>query len=197
MYSFKTTVLIALISSLTLTFSMSLYMSAGALFLIGLGMGGELCLAGTVFCEFCPPSKMHYLTTMAIFWGIGSTFTAIVAYIITIKNTTEYQEWRFIVGISCIYELICFIFRLFMLETPAYCLSQGRVEDAENVLNTISLQNTGEPFYLDSSLKNKITGSFCSRDNIKPKSSTFLLISKLFQGYNLRLCLIFGIVIFI
>ncbi|OMJ94785.1 hypothetical protein SteCoe_1965 [Stentor coeruleus] len=193
MYSFKTTVLIALISSIVLTFSLNLYMSSGALFLIGLGMGGELCLAGTVFCEFCPRSKMHYLATLAIFWSVGSTFTAIVAYVIALENTTEISEWRIIVAVSCIYELISFVFRLFMLETPSFLLSIGRVEETESVLNTISLQNTGEPFYLDSSLKNKITDSLCSRDNIKPQSSTIALITKLFQGYNLKLCLIFCI----
>lgn len=100
-------------------------------------------------------------------------------------------------GVSCIYELISFVFRLFMLETPAFLLNSGRVEEAESVLNIISLQNTGNPFYLDSSLKNKITDSICLRDSIKPQLEAFNLISKLFQGYNLKLCLIFCIVIFI
>ena len=153
MYSFKNTVILASIASTCLLFSIDFIMACASLLFLGMGMGGELALAGTVFCEFCPPSKMYYLTIMAVFWGAGGTYAALAAFVVSLSNSSSIHNWRLIVAACCLVEFLCLVFRFFMKETPEYGLQKGQVEKAEEILNRISVENNFKGFQLDSALK--------------------------------------------
>ena len=89
MYSFKNTVVVANVAAICLLFSTSYIMAGISLLILGLGMGGELCVAGTVFCEFCPPSRLYYLTLMAVFWSGGGIYAALSGLIVSLSNTSS------------------------------------------------------------------------------------------------------------
>ena len=148
MYAFKSSVFIAAIASIGLTISQNYQTVAVCLFVIGFAMSGELALGGTVFLEFCPPSKRYYLTMMMLFSTLGATTISMIAFLVAYTNTSSYHDWRYIVAFGCFFEIISTIFRCFMIETPAYCINKGDHERAEKILNIISLKNTGKEFIL-------------------------------------------------
>ena len=196
MYSFKNSVILAGVASICLLFSMDFIMVCASILVlgIGIGIGGELALAGTVFCEFCPPSKMYYLTIMAVFWGVGGTYTALAAFIISLTNNTSINNWRFIVGACSLVEIMCILFRIFMKETPEYCLQKGQIEKAEKILNIISRENTGEDYKPDTLLQTTQIQSNTTRDEARPEVSSFRLISKIFKGKVLKPTILLGLV---
>ena len=193
MYAFKATVVIATIFSLILTVSVHPFMSAVCLFFLGAGMGGELSLGGTVFCEFCPPSKLYYLTRMAVFWGLGGTFSALIALIVVITNTSQISSWRFIVASGFLVEAVCMGFRFSLEETPAYCQESGQVHRMENILNNVSKENTSNELVFDSRMKSKLDDSVVSTEQAC-QASMSTLIKRLFKGANLKNVLVFGLV---
>jgi MFS family permease len=197
MYAFKSTVCISTFFALMLTVSVHPGMSGVALVFLGFGIGGELSLGGTVFCEFCPPSKAYYLTVLAVFWGLGGTVSALVAFITVMTNTTSIYDWRYIVGSSFVIEVGCLIFRFFMEETPAFSILSGQVEKTEKILNNISIQNTGKEFFLDNQVKAVNKESVYSQVGEVGTKSSKEIIKRLFSGSNLKLVIVFGVVFFI
>lgn len=57
-------------------------------FFIGIGISGTIAGDGTVFMEFCPPSKRHYLTTLSVFSPGSACLGALVAVICTEAGIT-------------------------------------------------------------------------------------------------------------
>ena len=83
-----------------------------------------------------------------------------------------------------------------MIESPAYYASKRRMDDAERVLNIVSLQNTGKPFtflhFDDSkSLTVEIGESEQPRKNIK------YLIKKLFSKQFKLTSILLALVLYI
>ena len=146
MHAFKNTILVAAVSSIGLVFSPHCEIVAICLFFLAIGQAGEISLGGTVFLEFCPPSKRYYLTMMSLFLGLGAVSITLVGYLVVLMNSTNIHDWRYIIGFICIFEIVSLIFRYFMIETPAFYTSQGKFDKAEKVLNVISLKNTGKEF---------------------------------------------------
>ncbi|OMJ86071.1 hypothetical protein SteCoe_12509 [Stentor coeruleus] len=144
MYAFKPSAVIVSIGSLLLVFSPNFYLVAIALSLLGFGMAGELTLGGTVFCEFCPPSKRYYMTLLSLFISIGAIAVTLVALLVSLINTSKFYNWRIIVAIGVAIEICVMFFRFFMNETPAFLVSQNRQIEADRILNAISLKNTGK-----------------------------------------------------
>ena len=142
----KSTAILGVLSSICLVTSYNNQIATASLFLLGISIGGELSLATTVFCEFCPPSKRYYLTMMSLFFCLGSSVIAFIALIVSITNETNIYNWRIIVGSGCIAEILILAFRFYLKETPAFYISKGNIESAEKVLNIISIGNTGKEF---------------------------------------------------
>ncbi|OMJ76984.1 hypothetical protein SteCoe_23532 [Stentor coeruleus] len=144
MHAFKSTIIVVTIGSFLLTFSPNYYVISAALTIIGVGMAGEISLAGTVFYEFCPPSKRWYMTLMSLFLSFGSISAALVAFLVSLFNKTGFYNWRIIVGVGAVLEILSMIFRFFMHETPAFLITQNKQSAADNILNIVSLKNTGK-----------------------------------------------------
>lgn len=192
MYSFKSSVIICALFSCLLTFSSSPVMIGASLMLVGIGISGEISLGGTVFYEFCPMSKAYYLTYMAIFWPIGGTFSAFLAYIGQVIDT-QFETWRIIVGISCLYEIFSVYFRFKLEETPVFCEISGQICRLNRILNDISIENKGIAF--DLTAAEHKDPNFA----VRPKGSdtTWFLLKELLTGDNLKNVIIFAIVLHI
>ena len=195
MYSFKSSVVISAFAAILLLFSVNFLMTGFSLIILGIGMGGELTVGGTVFCEFCPPSKLYYLTYMSFFWSLGGIIAALVAFITILLNVSFVPIWRIVVACGCIFELTCLAFRFYLKETPAYYISKKDYKSAEKVLDSISMENTSQHFLLEppknskQSLKSSITEE-------KKEASVFKLISKLFNKTYIKVTVGLCLVIF-
>lgn len=92
-------------------------------FFIGLGIGGSLANDGTVYMEFCPPSKRRTLVAMSISCICMTTLAAVLALIFTASGLQH--VWRFVMGSIAIISIITSIFRLNCIETPFYFIAKG------------------------------------------------------------------------
>ena len=193
MYAFKSTVCLSAIFSLILTFSVNYYMTGACLMMIGVGMGGELSLGGTVFYEFCPPSKAYYLTQMGVFWALGGTISAFIALVIILINDTGISTWRIIVGISFVIEAVCAGFRLLLDETPSFCEVSGQRNRLEQVLNKIAKTNQNQTFFYGQCV-NSNTKDLLDTQTSNLTGDSWVLIKRLYSKY-LKLVAVFGVVI--
>lgn len=200
MHAFKSTIIVVTLASFLLTFSPNYYVMSAALAILGTGMAGEISLAGTVFYEFCPPSKRWYMTLMSLFLSFGSILVSLVAYLVSLFNKTGYYNWRIIVAIGAFLEILSMIFRFFMQETPAFLIAQNKQSAADNVLNTISLKNTGKTLgkieYSSSLNPNEFTQEVEEEKPQKHDKITDIVI-KLFRPPLLKTTLFLGFVHFI
>ena len=137
---------IGLIASVCLVLSQNAYMVSVSLFCLGFSMAGDLSLSGTVFCEFCPPTKRYLLTMLSLFLSFGAISTSVIALVVVYFNNTGIENWRVIAGSICIVALLNFILRFNIQETPAYLYGNKNTIEAEKVLNVISLRNFKKEF---------------------------------------------------
>jgi len=206
MFAFKKTVLVAAIGSVMLIFAWNL----GSLIMIGIfigfGIGGEIALGGTVFSEFCPPSKAWTLTLLATTWCMGGTLAAAFALIIEWIGTGPLVLWRWIAICACVTELIAFFLRLKMPETPHYLLANGHLEQVEECLRRIAKHN--DPRLLEPDVREiKLTTGASRGQNesaekairdkaplIEEKKSQLML--KLFGAKYIRVTILMSLVYF-
>ena len=177
-------------------------MVAAFLFVLGIGESGEVPIGGTVFFEFCPPGKRFYMTMLSLFFGVGSTTIAVLALCVALLNNTYIYDWRFIVAFGFICEAVSLIFRYFMIETPAFHISKGNFENAESILNIISLKNTGKEFsYNDKDMLKSGLFELDSSINERNKESLLnkkpLLIKQICKKKFIKLSAILSTVYFI
>ena len=197
MFAFKKTVLVAALASLGLTFSVNFEMMMVFLFILGFGMGGELAVGGTVYSEFCPPSKAWTLTILATCWAFGGVVSALIALIIAETNTTSINDWRFQAGVSCVLEFFFFLIRQILDETPSYYLSKGQVDKTNEVLQKIARQNNR--------VEQSPTNDLQLLDRTTPETeetpenqeeSAFEMMKKLFGPRFIKTTLMFTIIYF-
>jgi MFS family permease len=131
-------------SSILLVLSPNFYTVAGALTVLGFGMAGEITLAGTVFYEFCPPSKRYYMTLMSLFLVSGNIIETFIALMVSLFNNTGFYNWRVISAVGVVIEGCAMVSRFFMHETPAFLVSQNKQSAADEILNIICIKNTGK-----------------------------------------------------
>jgi MFS family permease len=83
-----------LITSLgILLFSFDPYMIGIAMFLIGIGAGGENAISNIIFVEFCPPSKRIYFTLLGLFWGLGGFIYSGFGLFVNVFNDTRIKDY--------------------------------------------------------------------------------------------------------
>lgn len=188
MKAFKNTALVASIGSIILTLSPNPFV--GGLYVLGFGLAGEMAIRGIVFYEFCPPSKRYYITLLSLFLSIGSTSTTVIALLVSLLNSTPFYNWRIIVAVASVLEILTMIFRFFMHETPAFLISQNKQSVANRLLSTISMINTGksldEPEDSSSVNPNEFTKEIGNEDDQRGKEKFIVkkenLIAKLFKA---------------
>lgn len=159
MYAFKSSVCISALFSLCLAFPSNSTTAGLLLLLLGAGIGGELSLSIKVLYEFCPPSEIEYLFGLALFWSAGLVLSAFMGIII-IWTSDLISSWRMVLKVGFAIEIFCMTFRFLLEETPGYCESSGQISKMKDVLNNISIQNTGKEYKFD--IKN---GKFKAEDN--------------------------------
>ena len=146
---FRLVSILGLLAGIIICTSVNQYMLASGILLLGFSMSGELNLAPTIFCEFCPPSKRNLLTLLYFFLSIGAIIVSVVALVVVYLNKTQYHSWR-IIGGSCLMLLILnTISKIFIQETPPFLCRVSEFDKAEIILNNISNRNQRKSFNFD------------------------------------------------
>ena len=128
---YRLSALLGVFASISLVLSQNPYIVLVSLFFQGISLAGDLSLTGTIFLEFCPPSKRYLLTMLSLFLYSGAFGASGIAVLVVSVNSTGIQNWRVIAGIICFIGILNFIFRLKIEETPAYLYGNKNIAEAE------------------------------------------------------------------
>ena len=99
-------------------------------FLVGFGLGGELPVAVTLMSEYAPAKlRGRFIVLLESFWGLGWLVAACIAY-----KVIPVFGWQSAFIIGTLPALYVFLIRLHMPESIRYLISQGRLEEAKEII---------------------------------------------------------------
>lgn len=115
------------------------------LFMVGFGVGG-LTVPFDILAEFLPAnSRGRNLLVIEYFWTIGVLLVVLCAYL-TLGNGEENGNWRLFVilcSIPCLLSI--FIGCAFVPESPRWLCTQGRTEEALDIIRYAAKTNGLDP----------------------------------------------------
>jgi len=117
-------------------------------FLVGVGVGIEYPVAGSLLVEFMPRKyRGPRLATLTIIWFFGAALSYIVGNLILSSGSPE--AWRWVLASPAVIGLALFVVRIGTPESPRWLLSKGRIAEAEAVIKKVygpsfSLKNLPE-----------------------------------------------------
>lgn len=117
-------------------------------FLVGVGVGIEYPVAGSLLVEFMPRKyRGPRLATLTIIWFFGAALSYIVGNLILSSGSPD--AWRWVLASPAVIGIVLFVMRIGTPESPRWLLSKGRVAEAEAVIKKVygpsfSLKNLPE-----------------------------------------------------
>ncbi|VWD22087.1 MFS transporter [Burkholderia lata] len=105
-------------------------------FLIGIGVGIEYPVAGSLLVEFMPRKyRGPRLAMLTIIWFFGAALAYIVGNIILGSGGPD--AWRWVLASPAVIGLALFFVRIGTPESPRWLLSKGRVAEADDVIRNV------------------------------------------------------------
>lgn len=117
-------------------------------FLIGIGVGFEYPVAGSLLVEFMPRKhRGPRLAMLTILWFAGAALAYVVGNIIL--ENGDAQAWRLVLASPAVIGVLLLLVRIGTPESPRWLLSKGRLAEAEQVIKKVygpsfSLRNLPE-----------------------------------------------------
>ncbi|HEY4141343.1 MAG TPA: MFS transporter [Pseudolabrys sp.] len=132
-FTYQINLLIFGLASLAAAFAQDMDQLIVCRFVQGLGLGAEIVVGYSTLTEFVPPgSRGRWLSFMAFLVVAGFPATAIIAYLIIPSF-----GWRPMFIIAGVGSLIVWWLRKNLPESPRWLESQGRMEEAEALMQSI------------------------------------------------------------
>ncbi|AEM83399.1 MFS transporter [Streptomyces violaceusniger] len=101
-------------------------------FLMGIAIGADFAIAGTIASEFAPRnSRGPLLVIMVTMWSVGAAVAYVVGWAMM---SSGYDNWRWMLASSAIPAVLILLLRFGTPESPRWLLSKGRNQEAEAVL---------------------------------------------------------------
>lgn len=196
---FKATPFIALVGGIGQMLSYEYMMVTFYSVIIGFSIGGEIALGGTVWSEYCPPSKDWSMVLLATFWCFGTAFSGALALIFILIGSDSLEMWRCVVGVSIFFMLFAALLRLPLKETPRFLLNKGDYAELDEVLKGV-IYTQLNPTRIDS-LHTRLLDSTINFPETKHEEEAFIipiktesLIKELFSKNNMKSTIIFSMV---
>ncbi|ALX15744.1 metabolite transporter [Burkholderia cepacia JBK9] len=105
-------------------------------FLIGIGVGIEYPVAGSLLVEFMPRKyRGPRLAMLTIIWFFGAALAYIVGNIIL--GSAGPDAWRWVLASPAVIGLVLFVVRIGTPESPRWLLSKGRIAEADDVIRKV------------------------------------------------------------
>lgn len=140
----KVLIIAALLYSISALFSAvapSYEILIGARMIGGIGFGAALVLAPMYIAEIAPPEKRGVLVSIQQFnivIGFSVSYFSNYAMLNAVGDVfTEFNVWRWMLGIEFFPAIFYFIAMFFVPRSPRWLLSKGKVEEAEQVLERV------------------------------------------------------------
>ena len=117
-------------------------------FLIGIGVGIEYPVAGSLLVEFMPRKyRGPRLAMLTIIWFLGAALAYLVGNLILSSGARD--AWRWVLASPAVIGIVLFVVRIGTPESPRWLLSKGRTADADAVIKKVygpsfSLKNLPE-----------------------------------------------------
>lgn len=113
----------------------------GARMIGGIGFGAALVLAPMYIAEIAPPERRGVLVSIQQFnivLGFSVSYFSNYAMLNAVGEVfTEYNVWRWMLGIEFLPAIFYFIAMFFVPRSPRWLLSKGKEEEAEQVLERV------------------------------------------------------------
>lgn len=138
------TVALDAVVGLASAFSPSFAVFAACRFVVGLAVGGILPVDYALMAEFLPAkSRGRWLVALEGFWAVGTVAIALIAWGLKVGEVADL--WRWVVGLIALPAFAGFALRLGIPESPRFLLQQGRVAEAELIVNRVRIANGAAP----------------------------------------------------
>ncbi|QXI25670.1 MFS transporter [Pseudomonas vanderleydeniana] len=105
-------------------------------FLVGVGVGLEYPVAGSLLTEFLPQKhRGRRLAALTILWFAGAALAYMVGNFILARGGDD--AWRWVLASSAVLGVLLFIVRLGTPESPRWLMSKGRLQEAEDIIKKV------------------------------------------------------------
>ena len=101
-------------------------------FLMGIAIGADFAIAGTIASEFAPRnSRGPLLVIMVTMWSVGAAVAYVVGWAML---SSGHDDWRWMLASSALPAALILLLRFGTPESPRWLLSKGRNDEARAVL---------------------------------------------------------------
>lgn len=112
--------------------------------IVGFGLGGEISIAVTMLAEFCSSRfRGTAVGTINVAGGGLGNMLAPAFGLLVFTLFPGPESWRWVFGLLVMPAFMVLFYRRYIPETPRFLVSQGRIDEANQVLNILASGKLG------------------------------------------------------
>jgi putative MFS transporter len=102
---------------------------------LGVAIGADFAIAGTIASEFAPQkSRGPLLVVMVTMWSVGAAIAYVAGWAMLSIGSGGSETWHWMLASSAVPALMILLLRIGTPESPRWLLGKGRVDEARAVV---------------------------------------------------------------